>query len=96
MATPTTVEALLWEQSTNVVKYTGYTTGTDKVWARQYPPITDFMIHSRTLPGDPGSMGVSFDALSPEYDDDALRKAQPAFPPNKCSWRLETEEDCGD
>jgi hypothetical protein len=25
-----------------------------------------------------------------------LRKAQPAFPPNRRAWRFETEEDCGD
>ncbi|GAB1320336.1 hypothetical protein MFIFM68171_10546 [Madurella fahalii] len=34
--------------------------------------------------------------LLPDYDDDPVRWVQPAFPPNKRSWRLETEEDCTD
>ncbi|KAK3371788.1 hypothetical protein B0T24DRAFT_650609 [Lasiosphaeria ovina] len=31
-----------------------------------------------------------------DYDDDAVRWAHPAFPPNKRQWRLETEEGCSD
>jgi hypothetical protein len=54
-------------------------------------------MHSRALPSDLSSIVADFDTpLLPDYDDDPARWAQPAFPPNKRPWRLETEEDCSD
>jgi len=92
-----TVQDLLSQHSTNYVKTTGYKTGTDKAWTRQYPPIERVTIHSCAVPEDRSSIVADFESpLLPAYDDDPVRWAQPAFPPNKRSWRLETEEDCSD
>lgn len=49
------------------------------------------------MPEDRSSIVADFESpLLPDYSDDPVRWAQPAFPPNKRSWRFETEEDCGD
>jgi hypothetical protein len=92
-----TVQDLLSQRSTNHVKTTGYKTGTGKAWTKQYPPIERVTMHSRAVPEDRSSIIADLESpFLPDYDDDPVRWAQPAFPPNRRSWRLETEEDCSD
>jgi len=64
---------------------------------KRIPPIEKVTIYSRTMPEDRSSIMADFEnPLSPDYDDDPVRWAQLAFPPNKRSWRVEAEEDCSD
>ncbi|KAH6622675.1 hypothetical protein F5144DRAFT_336230 [Chaetomium tenue] len=84
---------LMWAEPTNIVHNTGYTTQTDKPWARAYPPIENLLVHSSVL-GD-GNTYANFEpAMLPLYDDDVIRLASPAVPPNQRVWRLDTEADC--
>lgn len=93
----TTVQDRLSQHSTNQVQTTGYHTRTVKQWTRQYPPIESVTIYFFSVPEDPDTVLTDFEsAMLPDYDDDYVRWAQPAFPPNKRLWRLATEEDCSD
>jgi hypothetical protein len=89
----TTVGDLLWEEPTNHVHNTGYTTQTDKAWAQAYPSIENLLVHSSVF--EDGYTYANFEpAFVPLYDDDAIRIASPAVAPNQRAWRLDTEADC--
>ncbi len=90
MAVP--ISQLLCEQPTNPVKFTGFTTGTDKKWARDFHPITKLVVHT-TLGPDGQTVYADWDAMLPLLADDEFRASKLAFPPNQRRWRLETEED---
>ncbi|KAF5022085.1 hypothetical protein F66182_5860 [Fusarium sp. NRRL 66182] len=94
MATATaTAEALILQNPTNPVNNPLYTTGSDKVWARQYKPMKNII--PRTAVSPDGVFHANFeDAFLPLLEDDSLRLRQRALPPNKRQWRLETEADC--
>lgn len=92
MAVP--ISQLLCEHPTNPVKYTGFKTGTDKKWARDFHPITKLVVHT-AVDRDGETVLANWNALLPPFADDDLRGGKLAFPPNRRVWRLETEEDCG-
>lgn len=92
MAVP--ISQLLHEHPTNPVKYTGLQTGTDKKWARDFHTITKLVVHTN-VEHDGETVLANWGALLPPFADDGLRSGKLAFPVNRRSWRLETEEDCG-
>ncbi|KAL2160783.1 hypothetical protein VTH06DRAFT_980 [Thermothelomyces fergusii] len=92
-AMSSTVAKLLDERVTNEIYNTYYMTDTNKLWAQAYSPIQNLIVHSTV--SDDGMTYAAFEpALQPLDEDDVLRLASPAVPPNKRSWRLETEADC--
>lgn len=88
-----TVEDLISTHSTNPVRATGLTSGTDKTWAKHYPFITKFFVYT-AVDVYSGDVQADFNqALLPQYDDDLLRIREPAFPPTYRAWTLSYEED---
>ncbi|KAK4152614.1 hypothetical protein C8A00DRAFT_16102 [Chaetomidium leptoderma] len=89
----TTVADLVYVDPVNPIHDTGYRTQTDKAWARAYHPIRNLVVHTRV--GQDRQTYSSFDAAFHSWDeDDTLRMACAAAPPNQRAWRLETEADC--
>ena len=66
-------------------------TETNKEWTKQYPAIEDVQAH--TFEQEDGSVGANWDPLGEEHADDAARKELQAYPPNRRSWFLNTEQD---
>jgi hypothetical protein len=83
---------LILQHPVNLVDNPKYITYTDKYWAREYPPLRNFTVHS-TVDHD-GTIHAAFDpAFLPLCADEERRTSEPAQPPNSRFWRLETEAD---
>lgn len=88
----TTVRSLILQQPENPVDNPEMISYTDKTWARDYPPINNFLIH--TTMDEQGLVQANFDsAFLPLDADDETRLSETAYPPNARRWRLETEAD---
>lgn len=87
----TTFGALLAQHSENHAQNPQYVSSTNKDWAKEFAPIRTMYVHCSSANG---IFQANFErALIPEQPDDAQRKAMLAFPPNRRSWRLQTEAD---
>lgn len=86
---------MLWQHPTNYTYQTHMESGSDKKWSKTFPPIATLNVHTRSLgPNHSNAIEARVeDTLLPEMEDDAVRFAQPVYPPNPRQWRLCMEED---
>ncbi|CAG7558850.1 unnamed protein product [Fusarium equiseti] len=86
-------KALMLQKPTNTVDNLLIKSGSDKVWARSYSPITNYKSHA--IIGQHGNYYDDFEGsfLGIQHDD-AQRFSEPAFPLNKRHWQLDSEADC--
>ncbi|KAL2186572.1 hypothetical protein L209DRAFT_731432 [Thermothelomyces heterothallicus CBS 203.75] len=83
---------LILQNTTNTIMNPDYTSYPKKLWAQNYTPIGNLFVH--TTENDDGIVNANFDsAFLPLDDDEERRTTEPAYPPNKRFWRLETEAD---
>ena len=92
MAT-TTVSTLLSQHSTNPVKNTFNESGSNKQWAKSYPPISRLRVHTFIQHPDGSAVANFNDAFLGEYGDETLRLNELGYPPNYRKWRLDSEAD---
>lgn len=86
------VSTLLLTHPTNEVNNPRYYTPSRKPWVEEYLPITKVNVYTRY--GRDGVVEAKFDGpLLPPLEDDEIRLAEPAYPPNDRQWRMEMEAD---
>jgi hypothetical protein len=86
-------EHWILQHPTNAVHITGYTTASDKEWARRYKPVVNLVTRS-IVAADGLSYAQFEEAFWPLCDDDRARMNEPYLPPNLRRWRFEMEADC--
>ncbi|KAK1749602.1 hypothetical protein QBC47DRAFT_465494 [Echria macrotheca] len=93
---PVPLSQLFQESPSNYAHFTGYTTATDKPWAKKYPPITELVVHTSVVVDEAGKEKTIADwdtAMLPSFDDDRLRLNAHGERPNRRRYRLDTESD---
>jgi len=74
---------LILQHSENVVQNPESRSHTDKSWARPYPPLQSFYVHT-TVDDEQGLVHAAFDpAFLPLGADEEKRSPRPAYPPNE-------------
>lgn len=92
MATAVPVGTLLVEHPTNPVEVTDMVSQSNKAWAEEYLPISRLTVHTHVR--QDGAVIADFDTpFLPAYDDENLRLAELAYPPNSRQHRLYSEQD---
>lgn len=88
----TSARILINQPPTNLVQETFLTSSSSKAWAKKFPPISNFNVHTSVQGTD--KVVANFDGpFLPELEDDVLRMANVVYAPNYRQWRLNTEED---
>lgn len=90
-----TVGGLLLEHSTNPVKFTGLQSGSNKIWAKDFPTKLTITVHTRIGQGaEASAISTTFDSpFFPQLEDDALRMQEPACRPTYRRYQLSSEGD---